>query len=377
MSETLRITIFDEDRRQVHSEEYAEPVELGRQDRNDGEVYSGRLKDGVMRIPLVAKTETAVSFKQVLVGALPGGWVRLSNQSTVVPIRLLEDRGGHELASELGPKSSRDVPLPVTLGIGPRTVRIGAAPARTEAVHLESLAARPLPPGAPTPDHSLLNTIAAERTIEGDQTPLIPWLQAMKDVQEATTPQDCYDRAAGALVNLIRLDAGAVLMFEGGDWVQKALKVAPQRAPQGGVNHEWKPSKQVLARLRKEKMTFWRPPPDGTESTFAVQALVAAPILDRQAEVIGVLYGDSSEWGGAGPFSSRPVTRQQVMLVQLLASGVAADGWSPEKAHAGGAGAGDWPRDPGRVLAEEPPWAAGLGARALLPSGPRGEWGFL
>src|SRR5881392_461856 len=113
MSETLRITVF-EDRREVHSEEYSELVELGRQDRDDQEVYRSRLKDGRVRIPVARKQETAVSTRQALVEPLPEGMVRLTNQSQSVAIRLLEDK------SELRPTHSRDLPLPQTLLIGPR-----------------------------------------------------------------------------------------------------------------------------------------------------------------------------------------------------------------------------------------------------------------
>jgi len=320
MSEPFRITIY-ENGHQVHSEEYAEPVELGRQDRDDGEVYSARPKDGLVRIPMARGREAAVSKKQVLVEALPEGRVRLTNQSTGVPIRLVEEQLAMEFAKELGPGRSYEVLLPVKLGVGPREVRIEAGHRGIEAVHLESLAEAPLPPGARTPDHSLLNTIAADRMIEGES--LIPWLQAIIDVQGAATLQDCFDRAAGALVDLIGLDSGGVLLFEGSDWVVKALKLAPHRTSQRGVNQQWKPSTQVLTILRQEKRTFWQPPPAHTASTYGVQALVAAPVLDLQGEVIGALYGDRS-WGSGGPLAGRTVTRVQAMQVQLLASGVAA-----------------------------------------------------
>jgi sigma-B regulation protein RsbU (phosphoserine phosphatase) len=64
--------------------------------------------------------------------------------------------------------------------------------------------------------------------------------------------------------------------------------------------------------------------PPSTGSLFGVQALVAAPILDRQGSVIGALYGDRSGEGDAGRFAARPITNLQAKLVQLLASGVAA-----------------------------------------------------
>ena len=181
MSETLRITVF-ENRRPVLSEVYSEPVELGRQDKDDEEIYRGRLKDGVVRIPIVRGRETEVARRQVVVEALPGGRARISNQSSGVHIRFMEDK------FDLKHDSSREVPLPVTLRIGPRDVRI-------EAVQLQSLAEAPAAPGAGPPDHSILNTIAADFSPEGES--LIPWIQATMDVLHgaAVTP-DCYDRAA-------------------------------------------------------------------------------------------------------------------------------------------------------------------------------------
>ena len=129
MPETLRITVF-ENRRPVLIEVYSDPVELGRQDKDDEEIYRGRLKDGVVRIPIVGGLETAVARRQVVVEPLPGGRARISNQSTGVHIRLIEEK------SDLKHHSSREVPLPVTLRIGPREVRI-------EAVQLQSLAEAP------------------------------------------------------------------------------------------------------------------------------------------------------------------------------------------------------------------------------------------
>src|SRR5207248_10870566 len=52
-------------------------------------------------------------------------------------------------------------------------------------------------------------------------------------------------------------------------------------------------------------------------SIMGVQAVVAAPILDQKAEVVGILYGDRRNVG-------RPITRVEAMLVELLACGVAA-----------------------------------------------------
>jgi adenylate cyclase len=52
-----------------------------------------------------------------------------------------------------------------------------------------------------------------------------------------------------------------------------------------------------------------------------VKAVIAAPILDRRGEVIGVLYGDRRREGMG---IASPVTKVDAMLVELIATGVAA-----------------------------------------------------
>jgi adenylate cyclase len=85
---------------------------------------------------------------------------------------------------------------------------------------------------------------------------------------------------------------------------------------------EWQPSRRVLASLVREKKTFWQIPDTRIDSsTRGVDAVVAAPILDRQGNVIGALYGERRVIGAK---VLRPISQLEAMLVQVLASGVAA-----------------------------------------------------
>jgi sigma-B regulation protein RsbU (phosphoserine phosphatase) len=309
MPGNLRITIF-ENRRKVLAEEHSAPMEFGRQDRGDDDVYRSRVKDGCVRIPIARKDETAVARKQLLVEPLHDGWVRLSNQSREVRLRILDDQ------SDLLPSTSRDASLPVTLRIGTREVRIEADDA------LRSLVEAPLTPGAAAPDHTLLHTIAAERTSDGES--LIAWLQATMDVQSAANEQEGFERAASALVELLHLDAGRVLTVDRGEWVVRTIKVAQGPARGAPLTADWEPSTRVLASLRTEKRTFWQAPVARSGSMLALETLVAAPILDRQGDVIGALYGHRGGGASGGPQGWRPITRLQAMLVQLLANGLSA-----------------------------------------------------
>src|SRR5207248_2762089 len=80
-------------------------------------------------------------------------------------------------------------------------------------------------------------------------------------------------------------------------------------------------SRSVLSRVVEEKRTFWELPPTAA-SLKEIKAVVAAPILDGQGEVVGVLYGDCRLDGAT--LGATLMTELQASLVELLASGVAA-----------------------------------------------------
>jgi sigma-B regulation protein RsbU (phosphoserine phosphatase) len=73
-----------------------------------------------------------------------------------------------------------------------------------------------------------------------------------------------------------------------------------------------------------EKRTFWQVPTEAGPggSLQGINAVVAAPILDKGGGVIGALYGDRP---ARDPRAGRPpITKQEALLVELLAGGVAA-----------------------------------------------------
>jgi adenylate cyclase len=155
-----------------------------------------------------------------------------------------------------------------------------------------------------------------------DPEQLVRWLQAAMGVlQGVAGSHEFFPRAARAVVDLVGLDSGRVLLLERGEWRVQAAEHA--LGPAGPDN--WRPSRQVLARLVAEKRTFWIGPqggPDSGQSLIGVDAVVAAPILNAAGEVIGALYGDRRLIPGIG--ASAPITRVEALLVELLAGGVAA-----------------------------------------------------
>ena len=118
----ILVRIFDRDTL-AYSEEFDGPVELGRQtDLKEG-VYTRRLESGRWRVIIAGLEEHAVSRRHAILEPLPGGMLRLTNMSGLIPLGLPD-------GSEVRPNSSVEVPFPVTLGIGKKTVRLEAGDPR-------------------------------------------------------------------------------------------------------------------------------------------------------------------------------------------------------------------------------------------------------
>src|SRR5205823_1087750 len=113
-----------------------------------------------------------------------------------------------------------------------------------------------------------------------------------------------------------------VLLLENGEWKTKAVKAAPS-VP---IEDNWQPSRHVLDRVHTEKRTFWQSPQQANNSDanslMGIASVVAAPILNREGDVIGALYGDRRQ--NRGSVVPAKTTKVDAMLVELLASGVAA-----------------------------------------------------
>src|SRR5262249_45355564 len=115
--------------------------------------------------------------------------------------------------------------------------------------------------------------------------------------------------------------------FNNGKWETRTVQTADQAdslATRGA-------SMSVLERVLQDKRTWWEVPgTDGqpSESLHGVEMVVAAPILNRSAEVIGALYGERRRAVVRSPSASQAVgnnfTDLEAMLVELLARGVAA-----------------------------------------------------
>jgi adenylate cyclase len=310
VSNRVQVRIY-EDAELVYTHELTGPVELGRQSKDEEEPFHLKMEAGRRRLIIARYDEQNISRRYILIERVAGGMVRLTNLSATRPLQLPD-------VGALGHEEFRDLALPVILALGSLAVRIQEV--ETEEMSLHGLAEVTAPPrlsSLPSFQHATLGVTAT-----GESKAFIHWLHAALDVlQSAASSADFLDKAARAAVELVNLDSARILLRRQNGWHPQAT----QSSPWIGAESEWQPSRAILARLLEEKRTFWEVPElsaPGGRSLLGIKAVVAAPILDRNGEVIGALYGDRRR---ESPLSSSgPITELEASLVELLARGVAA-----------------------------------------------------
>lgn len=181
--------------------------------------------------------------------------------------------------------------------------------------NLQSLPRAPLAPGSGSLPIAVHETFrrCEPGVIPAEQ--LIPWIRAFHGLlQSAAGAEDFYDRAARALVELVKLDVGRVLFLRESEWAEQARHVSRR----GETAPSARPSSRILGHVVCARKTFWQAPEPGA-STWDIEAVVAAPILDRRGAVIGALYGERR----LSSARHLPISQLEAMLVEVLASGVA------------------------------------------------------
>jgi adenylate cyclase len=309
MLERWKLHIF-ENRQEVFAAELSGPAILGRQDkgqREDGP-YWKKQENGVWRVVIASVEEDVISRKQIFVEPLTKDKVKLTN---------LGKKHFLVNGNSLNPEASCEVSLPAALVVGNKALRIGAGV--TEDPGLQSLAGATRAPGVRLLDTPNPFTVSVPLNEGMDPEALIRWIQALLGVlQSAAGSTDFFARAARAIVDLVGLDSGRVLVREQDAWIEQACQTTASRFDV----EQWQPSLQVLGKLLEEKKTFWQLPGSATHSLVGVKAVVAAPILDKNGNVIGALYGERRRQ--SSEIAARAISKLEAMLVEVLASGVAA-----------------------------------------------------
>jgi adenylate cyclase len=311
----FRIRIYDGSRLLHETAPLDGAVELGRQSGGEDRPYALACNGpGERRLVIAELDEATISRRHLLIETLAGNKVRVTNLRDKSTIRLAD-------SAKLEPHAWRELALPCGLSLGTKTIRIVADSLAGDSEDLESLTSTIEPPGQRAQESTRLShAVLPAAGIQADA--VAQWLYAaMAVLQSACNSTDFLQQAAEAAVEMIGLDSCRVLVLDNEEWKPLAQKAAATGASQV----EWRPSRQVLQRVRQERKTFWRRPAKSDlepASLRGVDAVVAAPILNPQGEVIGALYGERRQEGSAG--WSLDISKLDAMLVELLACGIAA-----------------------------------------------------
>jgi adenylate cyclase len=313
MSDSWQLCIY-EHQHLAHCETCDGPVELGRQNEAEPAPFA-KLRDGDRtRLIIARRSELHVSRKHVLLQRQPNGEMRVTNLSGTRSIGL-----GQEPSLESN--AVRDMPLPLILSVGLKTLRVQETDAAEQHLRSRAVVAAPGSESAPALTRfPVLLTPAADATDQNKQ--LLRWLQTSMGVfQSAASSGEFFQKAAQAVVDMIGLDTGRVLLLEEEKWQTRAFAAAsPKVRPS-----QRQPSGSVLNQVRLEKRTFWELPNLAirqASSLIDVTAVVATPLLRPDGTVIGAVYGDRRE--DIRAYRAAFISEVEAMLVELIGCAVAA-----------------------------------------------------
>jgi len=183
--------------------------------------------------------------------------------------------------------------------------------------------------------HSRFNTLDLLPASEFDAEAVIRWLEATMEVlHSAASGTEFFHKAAQAAVEIVGLDSGLVaIRGKEGEWETAARY--PQALSGASQGQEDPAIRLVLKLVCEQKRTFWYDPlndrawpkperwkvTEASSSLAGVLSVVAAPILDREGNVIAVLYGERRL--DSMLTTPKRVSKVDAMLIKLLASSVA------------------------------------------------------
>ena len=316
MADSWLIRVYDEGALAMFKECNG-PIELGRQDdRAEERLYQlSPLPKGGCRVPIARSDEVRISRRLAWVEEADACRVLVRNVSAHVSFSV-------EGAPPLRPGRECAVELPVVLMFGGKVVRIQKVALDDGGSAIQSLETPTDWPMTCAGDDSRFSTLDLHSSPVPDVEGVLGWLRAMiRVLQSAACDADFFQKAAQAVVEVVRLDLGRVLTRDGGGW--KTVTFFPTSDEEYEQSNP--PSQLVLKRICEEKRTSWFDPlgiDEDCSSLAGVASVVAAPVLGRSGEVIAVLYGERRLQSLL--MAARPVTRLDAMLIEVLAVGVSA-----------------------------------------------------
>jgi adenylate cyclase len=312
MAEPCKLTLLDQDTT-VFEAPLSGPLELGRQRAGEPEPVAllPATDTGPSRLVIAPQqARDNVSRRHLSLLPLPSGAIRVSNHSQAPVAR---GDGEPPLAAGAG----EDLLPPFTLALPSGSVRVELAATVDEhgVSRHDQHTTGPAAAGELSLDRcslELLQPAQVRLLLEGTT-------RVLGVLQNAVGTEAFLARAAQALVRIVGLDTGRVLLRQADGWSVKAGHGAGAEGP------AWRPSRHVLDRLLQPPPALvWQEPRRAQQPSSAslrlLDAVVAAPLLDRDDQVIGALYGERLQ---ASPQAGCGDGQVERLLVNLLASGVA------------------------------------------------------
>ncbi len=298
---------FHEDNRLVFTCKLEQELEVGRQQHQAEVLFLLQQRTGEpVRLAVAPLDETQIGRQQLLL---------IPESEETIQVKNLNDRVAVDIAGHprLEPLGSQTLALPVTILLP--TGRIITIEHESPAIRLGGLEHVTMAPGT----YGGLSTWAHDRdrwkSLFGAEH-LVQALQATMDIfQSAHQPDDLFASAIRGAVELVDFDRAQILLYKHGHW--ESAEQLVQR------NIQWPVSQTVLDCVATERRTVWESEVhrhSEIASLSEVDAVIAAPILNSQETVIGVLYCDRRFHPGS---TQRIITPLDARLIELLACGVA------------------------------------------------------
>ncbi len=297
------------DHRIAYSGTFTQPLELGRQQPEEPEPFQLQQTGEIPRLIVAPAGDVGISRRQLRIDPLEKGRVELTNLSSSAAVQLLA-------RPVLGPGQKTTVEIPFSAAIGNRLfLNISAEENRSPL--------RELPEATILPGHGLrqrrVEVESPARGVRKDSELLVQSLQTVMDLfLSARNQKELFHSAIDGAMSLIGFDIVRVLNLRNEIWQEaEARALTTLKFPVVA------PSQHVLENVRQRKRTFWETEIDSPDSASLthVTAVVGAPIMNADGEVIGALYGDRRR-------EVLHATADEIMpldarLMELLACGIA------------------------------------------------------
>ena len=324
----VSVTVF-ENGQEVWSDVASLPLEIGRQRTDDSGLLKVQNLGNCFRVA-IAPIATITLPREALKIELDNEFLKLTNIHSKLSF------GVGENSNPLPPGECFEAPDEITVWLpDQRMVRFvrGDEFGSLEMGEEESTGFRPLQTITGSALHDvggakLGELFSVEEDSSRGRVAVELVRQALTVVQQAAGSDQFFECAVRNAANMIELDRSFVILKKGDDWIVRARYLqdeAPSEEDPAGLTHSLPVgSNQLLDQVRKSAMTVIYEPTSydqtAASSMMALERAVAAPIVDEERNVIGVLYGDRKF--GSSHHDDTQIGELEATLFEVIAGAV-------------------------------------------------------